>query len=1016
MNLSKFCIERPITTLMVILSLIVLGIISIYRLPLMFFPEMSWPSIRISVPYSSSSPEEVEELITIPIEDAMGTLGKLKKMNSSSSRSNSSVSLEFQFGTDMDLMALEVRDRLDQVRAELPEDVERMRIHRWQTTDRPIMRFSVAFEGPKQKLYSIVEDMIEPRLSRIDGVANVEVRGLDKKELLVELDQGLLQAHNVDISVLNGLLSRNNINLSLGEVIDGGRKFSIRAIGEFQSIKEISQMPIPGKNIVLSDLAKVSYDYPIKRSFQKLNGHNAISIQVYKASTANMVRVSVKVRSALDKIRSEVGEDWLNIHIYRDESKGITDRLNTLRDSGLLGGVLVVAVILLFLCSVKSTLIICLSIPISVLCAFMFMYMARVFFNSTITINLVSTMALMLAVGMLVDPAVVVLESIFRKRQDEKLDAGGAALLGSREVGTAVMAATATTICVFVPLIFLGDNRLMIWMKDFGITICAALVSSLFVALTLIPLASSRMFKGAEKERSRFLVRLTAKYTSIIGWTLKFRKTTIAVALVITGMFLYLLSQMDRLPNPWIPPRQVDITVELPRHYTEEDALGLFTKLEEMILKKKDELELENLSANFRARSGRMTLHLAEEGQRSTMHVKNEVKSMLPVIPGVKFKMERMRGRGGNIGVSVDIKGKSTSVLKVLAENVKDRLSDIEGIEDIDTSLERGEEEIQVRVHREKASRYGLSPMQVARTISEALGTRAGTTYKTEDGEIDITVQLKEEDRANLEQLKNTMFENSRGEMVSFGSLAAFKHKKGPTAIRREDRKTIVNVFANTPERMGMYAAGRKIEERLKSEAFPSGYTWQMGENYRRTLEMDVGSNFALLLSAALIYIIMASLFESYSHPFTIMFSIPFSLIGVCGVLLLMQRPLDPMGIMGLLILFGLVVNNGIVLIDHINHLRREGMPKRDAIIRGGQNRLRPILMTSVTTILGLLPMVTPLILGTAEGGDAFWAPVGLVIIAGLTTSTFLTLVIAPTIYSLIDDFSAYIRRAVSLV
>ena len=254
-------------------------------------------------------------------------------------------------------------------------------------------------------------------------------------------------------------------------------------------------------------------------------------------------------------------------------------------------------------------------------------------------------MGLMLAVGMLVDPAVVVLESIFRKRQDEKLDAGGAALLGSREVGTAVMAATATTICVFVPLIFLGDSRLMIWMKDFGITICAALVSSLFVALTLIPLASSRMFKGAEKERSRFLVRLTAKYTSIIGWTLKFRKTTIAVALVITGMFLYLLSQIDRLPNPWIPPRQVDITVELPRHYTEEDALGLFTKLEEMILKKKDELELENLSANFRARSGRMTLHLAEEGQRSTMHVKNEVKSMQPVIPGVKFKMERMRGR-----------------------------------------------------------------------------------------------------------------------------------------------------------------------------------------------------------------------------------------------------------------------------------------------------------------------------------------------------------------------------------
>jgi len=1046
MKVSDFAVNKPITTLMLVTSIIVIGLVSVYNMPLEFLPVFSSTYLRIWIPYPSSSPAEVEDLIAIPVEEMMATVKNVDMIRSRSTSSGASISIRFKDGTDMDVAATEVRDKLDKVRTELPDDVERIFIYRFQSTDLPAIELSVSFGADRSQLQSIVRDVLQRRLQRLEGVANVDVRGIQEPQLIVELDRERMQSHGVDTYLLRKRLRQNNLNVSAGYIIEGGRRYIVRAMGEFRSVREVARLPIKGTKVRLCDVADVRYGFPERKNYQLLNCKDAVTLVVFKSSEANLVSVARRVKREIDEILKDPRLRGLQIHIIRDHSEAVMRNLINLKNAGVVGAVLVVCILYFFLRNVVPTFIIAAAIPLSILCTFCLMFLDIRLLNSTLTLNIISMSGLMVSLGMLVDPAVVVLENIFRLKQDEGLSPRDAALRGSAEVAVAMIAATATTMCVFVSLIFFSRTWMAVILRDFAVAICFALAASLIVSLTVVPLFASRLLIGRPRKRSLFVRALTVVYERIMRVTLRHRLLTLALALLVGSFSFYLYSSLGRSGVYHRPARRVRIRVDSPRTYDVEDTRRLFLKLSENLLKRKEELEIEAIGCYLDRSGGMLDIFLTsdEEARRSTEEIDDEIKSTLPRIPGVRYRVGRRWGIGGEeLGISVEILGRNMETLERIAERVKNLMEAIPMVKDVDTNLESGNDEIRAIVSRERAQMYGLSPQRVAWGVAAALSERATSKFKTEDREVDILVQVKEEDRASLDQLKDMRFWGEDERSATFGQLAEFKRVRGARAIERQDRMSIVRVTANVPQKM-LYTAKELIRDMMKNVNMPPGYKWYFGDERWRRREQKQ-SSFALIFAVIFIYMIMASLFESFSHPFVMLLAIPFAFTGVAFVFHFIGNPIDDLSSVGVLLLCGLVVNNSIVLIDYINRLRRSGMDKSEAIIKGGRDRLRPVLMTALTTILGLLPMVLPLLLPAItrvaddclpsflnnayhsllalgerylpsmfkplEGRERTWAPMSLAVVAGLTTSTFLTLVILPTIYSLVDDFSSWLKR-----
>ena len=1008
--------------LMIILSIIVLGFLALERLPLAFLPNFSSDDVDINIPYASSSPEEVERLITRPIEEIMSTLPHLEELSSTSSSEGSRIEVEFADGADMGLASVAVRDRLDRVRPLLPDDVDRIDIRRWQSTDFPVIQFSLAWEGGVDELYDMVTKIIVPRIQRIEGVANVEIGGLDERQVLVELDFERMRAHHIDVYTLSRSLRTNNVNTAGGWILDGGRKHTVRAMGEFQSIEEIAKVPIQGTSLVLSDIADVRFGYPEKTRFQRLNSREAIVLEVFKSSTANVVDVATKVKRLLKELQQEPNLSSLNLHIVRDQSEEILNSLKNLALSGIFGAVLATFVLFIFLRKVRSTIIISFAIPISIIATALLMYILRLApFNSEITLNIVSLSGLMFAVGMLVDPAVVVLENIFRHKQEEGLNARKAAIVGAKEVAVAVTSATMTTVIVFVPLVFMSASSMGRWSRDFGVAIVTATLASLIISLTLIPLASSKLFTGVEKPRSGLLMRMGDGYGRMIENVIRFRFFALLLFIGISAGAWHLYGSIDRDWQPRTPERRMDLTLEVPRTYDVTQIEALYDTVETVLLNKKQDLEISQVSSRYMKHRGHFHANVTiyflpeEQADKETTRLYDEVRAVLPEIAGIQYRVGRMRGRGGSdMGVSVELKGKNTSILATYAEEIRDILQSIPGVKDVDTSLEEGEEEMRVSVDRIRAQKYGLSAEQVARSISSALSSRSNSRFKTEDKEVNILVQLAEEDRVNMQQLENMAIRSSRGDMVQIGSVVDFDLQKGPDAIRREDRQTTLRVFANT-DQGGMLKVSEEISARMAEIKLPPGYSWGLGRNWRLMRQMETESNFAIFLALILVYIVMASLFESFIHPFTILLTVPFAIIGVLLMFWATDTNLTNMAYLGIIVVCGLVVNNGIILIDAINKFRRNGKSRSEAIRLGGRNRLRPILMTTLTTVIGLLPLALPAMFphffGPQEGRSGMYTPVGLAVVGGLLTSTPLTLFLMPIVYVMLDDFTLWMKK-----
>ena len=1083
MQLTGFSLRRPVTMVMISISAVVLGLVALARLPVEQLPSVSSSGITAMVTYNSSSPEEIERKVTIPLEAALGTLSNIERMSASSGRNSGSVRVDFKAGTDMDLATMQMRERVDQARAFMPADVDRVRLRRWQSDQRPIVYANLAWRGDGDRLLDVITKVIEPRLLRLNGVANVVIDDFEAKQLFVELDRERLQSHGISLARLGRQLRENNVNVSVGRVLDGGQRYQVRLVSEFQEAEAIADLPLMGGRFRLRDIGEIDYGFPEKTRYERLDGADALQLEIFKASTANVVDVGRRVADELRRLEAEYAGK-LDLAIVRNRADSVLREAGTLVDTALLGALLAMCIIYAFLRNIRSTLVVGMAIPTSALCVFIGMYVAREVFESTITLNMVSMMGLMLAVGMLVDPAVVVLESIFRHRQEEKRTADDAALVGGREVGMAVLAAALTTTCVFVPFFFLSDSRSATWMRDAGLAICLAVIVSMIVSLTLLPLAASRLFRDGMERYDRyiklavlaavagavwlkmreagyealltwwtrwlsllgasiagmewtsaaalalaavalgsaavFVARhgLRSSYGRLLGWTLDHRWIVLAAALVLTGTGYYLYENIEHRGTPWQPERRVDISVTIDRSYSLEEVAAHFTEIERRLLAKKADLDMESLTTRFGQRRGRIRAYLvdADDGRLTTAEAGKAVQALLPEKVGYTYKMGRTRSWLGNtLGVEVQLHGRDPEVLAVLIEELAVKLGQMPGVLDVDTSLEDGTEEVHVRVNRAQALNYGLSPREVAAGISAALGTRRTSGFKSEDREIDIVMQLNEGDRATLDQLRNSTFDGRDSTSIQLAALSDFEVRRGPRDLSRADRQLNVTVFANTKDRNQARKLTKPIQEMMESMDLPPGYSWDLGRASRWEQEDARDSDFTAIFAVLLIYLIMASLFESLAHPFTIMLAIPFSLIGVALGLSALGVSFDNNGALGLLILFGIVVNNGIVLIAHVNHLRAGGLSRREAILLGGQHRLRPILMTASTTILNLMPIVLPMAYGTAEGFAKRWGPTGLVVVSGLASSTLLTLVLAPTLYSLLDDLATWLRKVMKV-
>jgi len=1027
--LVRFAIDRRVTMAMIVLGVIVLGAMSLRRLPLEFLPAFSSNNISVVAPYPSSSPEEVERLIVRPLEDALGTINGIDTLSASASAGRGQVRVGFVEGTDMDLASVDVRDRVDRVRHLLPDDLERVEIRRFQSTDIPVVRFDCSARWPQEKLFDFAETVVQRRLGRLNGVAQVEVNGLRSPEVQINLDPARLRAHGIDLRQLNSSLRSNNVNLSAGEIREGSRKLLVRVMGEFTTPDEIRAMPIGTAGLRLSDVAEVAYTFPRQETFNFLNGVESLTISVNKNSTANILSVVDDVRAELEAIGELAEAEGVVFRVYQDASIDVRKGLGQLRDAGLIGGALAIAAVFFFLRRFRTTLLVALAIPISVVTTFVLLYFMRSAGLSDITLNVVSLAGLMLALGMLVDNSIVVIESIFRHRNELDEDARTAALSGTSEVALPIIASTATTMCVFIPLIFLSSGgRFKLYLENIALTICIVIVASLVVALTVVPMVAALILRGQHSRPSRFFAWMSGVYGRTLNFTLRHRAIFMVAILAMFFGSLQLLKGIESAYSSRTLEREIIIKVDIPRNYSLDQTEALYEEVYGILDSQREELDIADIAHAYdrgtgrsrsswrRSRQFNVFLRDEDESDVTTLEARNRIRSLMPVKAGVALRMESGRGHYGNTGIQIELSGQEATVLELMSRQIADRLSRVPMIKDVDTSLESGDQEVVVAVQRERTLAAGLSSQAVASTVSSALSSRAVSQFKTDDGEIDLIMQYREEDRETLDQLKNVPVFGTEVPLP-LGALADFSFVEGPRSIEREDHMMKVTVTAQAADRQASYGAMGAVQQIMNEMPMPPGYEWSFGRWNRHMMRDQDNGFYSLLFALPLVYMLLAALFESFSQPFTIMFSVPFALIGVAVVMRISGQPWETMTIIGLVVLLGIVVNNAIVLIDHINDLRKQGYSRDEAIRHGGRHRLRPILITAITTVLGMVPMVAPFLFpqwfGPVEGRAATWAPIGLVIIGGLTTSTFLTLLVIPTIYSLIDDVSLFVRRVV---
>lgn len=1023
MNLPKLSVEKPVSVSMVYIGILIIGLISVTKLPVELMPNVESNKITIITRVRGGMPPtEVEELVTRPIEDAVSTASGIEEITSRSEKGESQVVIKFETGTDMDFASLEIREKFAKIKNKLPREIERPVIARYEESDVYVMIAAVTSRKySTEYLRRVTDEDIKEYLLRVDGVANVDVYGGRERKILVEFDQARLNAYSLPILEIIDKLGINNLNLLAGRVEGKRDRYMLRTLGEFKTVDDIKNLTVysspSGRLIKLKDVAKIEDSFLEPENYARLGikpenvSHDIVSIYIHKESQANTIKVveGVKkqikgpIKDKLAELGLVTGKD-LNIEIISDQANFIIKAIDTVKSSLWIGAVLSAIMLLYFLRDARSTFIICTSIPTSVVVTFALMHFKNLVTpENPISLNVMTLSGLALGIGMLVDNSIVVLENIFSKKED-KFETKEAVIYGANEMLLAIVASTITTVIVFLPIVFVTEEVKMLY-GGLALTVTLSLISSLAVAITLVPSLSAYFLKSAASGVN--LSRVKKGYRRYLYLALRKRYFFVLVALMAFIFSLFLFKGLDREFLGQTEQGKFTIFARLEAGAKLEASDDMVKEIEEVLSQNP---AIENYSSRIEGWSSRIYVSLAPFEKRRV--------STEDVIAWVRPKMKEIerKYRGGFIyfsdiqapgmpEVKLNIYGYNYDKLNELVANIGQGMQSVPGMVDLKRSIEPGRPEYQLIIDREKAAFYGLTTKDIADIVhAEMRGLRA-TLFHTEATEVETVARLREEDRESFEDIKNLLITTPKGDTIQLKQIVDFKPAIGPSEIHRKNKNRYIEL-SGTSTRLSMSKAIDMIKKALKDFKPPRDYYWEIGGDYEKQVQNQRQLLFVLLLTLILVYMVLGSLFESYYQPFIIMFSIPLAYIGAVFTLWITKKAIGIGVIIGAIMLGGIVVNNAIMLIDRINSLRERNTSLLRAVVLSGGDRLRPIFLTTGTTILGLVPMA----LDRSEA-SSLWSPLAITVIGGLTFSTILTLILVPSIYIIFEDIHTSLKR-----
>ncbi|NLX63575.1 MAG: efflux RND transporter permease subunit [Clostridiaceae bacterium] len=1038
MSLPGVAIRRPIAVIMIILTIGLIGVVSLSRLKFDLLPDLNVPVAVVTARLEGAGPKEIERLITKPFEEALTTVSELKSIETVSTSEYCLCILYFNDNTDMDFAALEMREKIDLARAYLPQGVKDIMVMRIDPNNfKSTFEIGITSETMEiENLTRIVEDQIINRLERISGVASVKLSGGIVSEIRIELIPESLNLYGLNANTVSQYIMTENLNIPAGSIDTAGMTIYLKTSGQFKSLEELKNLSIPvkpGTIVFLRDIANVNITQKEKTSESYINGVPALNISVQKQSNANTVLVCREIQKEIRNLSKTYSE--IDFKIIYDSSTYIDQAINTVTESAFLGGLLAVLVLYLFLKSIKATLIIAVSMPVSIVTSFVLMYFFR------ISLNLISFAGFALGVGMMVDSSIVVLENICRYR-NESMELIQAAESGTKEVMLSITASTLTTVIVFVPIIFVEGMAGKVF-KEMGLIIAFSLMVSLLVAITFLPMMASRILgikfdkkktKGKKKKIEAYIEKffvlwdsfykvIVQKYENLLRTFLERRRIVTGIAAVLLVLSLITIPVIGFEYFPLMDEGMVLVEVLLPKGSSLSETNEMAFKVQDRI---KEIPEVQSISMTI-GNSGyvldRSTTEKAvisvdigsiEERERTIRQISEEIRNKLKDIAGAKIKVnEESRVMGFSIGYSaVDIRvsGEDYDTLKKISSDLMAILRNIKGIDMPESSADEEIEEAVIKIDREKAFLYGLTPALIGQAVRIGVNGITATRYEYRGSDIDVMVCMLGNKPGNLKDIENIMVQSPLGISVPLMEIAEIELERSIPNIIRNDQKKTVSITANLKGRP-INKVTADIDKAFSGYDFPSGYSYSYAGQQKDFIDSFDALLDALILSIIIVYMLMAAQFESFLHPFTILLTVPLALTGGLLALLITGNTLSVPAFIGIIILVGIVVDNAIVLIDSINKFRREGMLTKDAIIKSGSLRLRPILMTTLTTILGMLPMAI-----SRKEGSEIQIPLAIVIIGGLTVSTLITLIVIPSFYMVFENALNRIRRRRSLM
>ena len=1053
MRLIEFSLRRRVTVSMVAVALVLFGLVSFGRLSINLLPDLSYPSLTVETKLPGAAPAEVESLVSRPIEEVVGIVAGVQRLTSVSRPGLSQVTLEFEWGRNMDFASLDVRQKLDLIR--LPREAEKPVILRFDPANDPIQRLYLTGGDDLYQLRYVAEEVLKKDLESTEGVAAIKVNGGFEEEIQVQVDEGKLALLGLSIQDVNQKLLRENVNQAGGSLYEEEARYLVRANNEFRDLEDIMTtvvMSHQGRNVQISDIAEVLRGHKQRDVITRFGGEEAVELAIYKEGDANTVRVAGAVSNRLENVSGELPEG-LEVVTGVDQSYFIRASIRQVMSNAILGGAIAILVLLFFLKDPRSTLIIGVSIPISIVATFFLMY------RTGTTLNIMSLGGLALGVGMLVDNSIVVLEAIF-KRREAGAGAFEAAREGASEVGRAVAASTLTTVAVFLPVVFLQGIAAQLF-RDMALTVSFALIASLAVSLTLIPMMAALMGRASEavsesvsaahsagrvrktlgfvvvglpthalrwvrfafhwlgrgvaivgrplsRSFDKALGAVSERYPAVLQRSLQARSAVVALALLALAGSLWLVPRLGFDLIPTFSQGEFSFMVELPVG-TPLEVTDRFVEDVESVL------DGDTRVASYSGIVGGRGLTLTSTGTEGENTARIQVRMAAGTTPEeemavasllrerlgrtdlASFKFERPTYFSFRTPIEVEVYSDNLAELHSVAAELRQEIEGIPGIVDVKSSAELGNPELQVLFDRNQLAQLGLSLGDVAETVRNKVQGEVATRFTEGDREIDIVVRSVEVGEASVGDVKDFIVAQRGGVPIYLKSVANISLADGPSEIRRIGQKRVAVISGNLAGR-DMGAAAADVRQAIAGHAFPTGVVAALSGQEEERAEALRSLMMAMALAAFLVYLVMASQFESFLLPFVIIFTLPLGAIGMILALALTGRTVNVVVMIGAVMLAGIVVNNAIVLVDAVNQRRRSGLDRTQALIAAGRDRLRPILMTSATTVLGLLPMA----IGLGEGAE-LRAPLAITVIGGLTVATLLTLVVIPVVYSLLD-------------